>query len=231
MRMELDDDFAGLVGRWAPALLRVAFPLTGDHGRAEDLLQTALGQTSRRWRRLADRDYACSYVRKVLVITHASWHRRRRAPEVLLAQLPDVAAPTPGDDPAGLGSALTALEALPPRMRAVIVLRFYEDLTEADTAAALGCSTGSVKGQSSRGLARLRNLERPRTHPDGTRGATMNTDEVRAALHRDADLAGRPDPDLLTQVIARRRRTRHRRAGIAATCLAAAIVVAVAASV
>ena len=143
VRDELDDDFADFVERWSPALLRVAFLLTGDHGLAEDLLQTALEKTSRRWRRPSTRDHPYSYVRKVLVTTHTSWHRRRRAPEVLLDQLPDLAAPAPGD-PAGFGSALAALEALPPRMRAVIVLRFYEDLTEAETAAALGCLTSGV---------------------------------------------------------------------------------------
>lgn len=158
MRDELDDDFADFVERWSPALLRVAFLLTGDHGLAEDLLQTALEKTSRRWRWPSTREHPYGYVRKVLVTTHTSWHRRRRAPEVLLDRLPDLAAPVPGADPAGFGSALAALEALPPRMRAVIVLRFYEDLTEAETAAALGCSTGSVKSQASRGLVRLRDL-------------------------------------------------------------------------
>lgn len=155
---QFDEDFADFVHRWSPALLRVAFLLTSDHGLAEDLLQTALMKTSRRWRHLADRDHAYGYVRKVLVTTHTSWHRRRRPAEVLIDQLPDTADATSTGGSGGLGNALSALNELPPRMRAVIVLRFYEDLSEADTAAALGCSLGSVKSQSSRGLARLRDL-------------------------------------------------------------------------
>jgi RNA polymerase sigma-70 factor (sigma-E family) len=155
---QFDDDFADFVHRWSPALLRVAFLLTSDHGLAEDLLQTALMKTSRRWRHLPDRDHAYSYVRRVLVTTHTSWYRRRRVREVLVDQWPDVADASSGGSSSGLGDALVALNALPTRMRAVIVLRFYEDLSEADTAAALGCSLGTVKSQSSRGLARLRDL-------------------------------------------------------------------------
>lgn len=158
MAVRFDDDFADFVDRWSPALLRVAFLLTSDHGLAEDLLQTALMKTSRRWRHLADRDHAYSYVRRVLVTTHTSWHRRRRPHEVLIDRLPDLADTGSAPEPSGLGDALHALDELPPRMRAVIVLRFYEDLSEAETAVALGCSVGSVKSQSSRGLTRLRDL-------------------------------------------------------------------------
>ena len=157
MRDEIDDEFADFVAQWSPALLRVAFLLTGDHGLAEDLLQTALMKTSRHWHRLTNRDHAYSYVRRVLVTTHTSWHRRHRPPETLIDRLPDVVT-EPAHEPAALGRALAALEQLPPRMRAVIVLRFYEDLTEADTAHALGCSIGSVKSQASRGLTRIRHL-------------------------------------------------------------------------
>ncbi len=151
--MDSEDGFAAFVGQWSPALLRVAFLLTGDRGLAEDLLQTALLKTSRRWSRIADHQAAYPYVRRVLVTTSASWRRRRRIGEVLTDQVPDH--PKVGEELAP-GRAVAALEALPPRMRAVIVLRYYEDLSEADTAAALGCSTGSVKSQASRGLARLR---------------------------------------------------------------------------
>jgi RNA polymerase sigma-70 factor (sigma-E family) len=156
VRTEFDDEFAEFVTRWSPALLRVAFLLTSDRGEAEDLLQTALLKTSRHWGRLADREAAYAYVRRVLVTTHTSWRRRRRVHEVFVDRLPDA----PVDQPAGVeaGRALQALEELPPRMRAVVVLRCYEGLTEAETAAALGCSLGSVKSQASRGLARLRAL-------------------------------------------------------------------------
>ena len=152
--MDSEAGFADFVDRWSPALMRVAFLLTGDRWLAEDLLQTALLKTSRRWSSIADHQAAYPYVRRVLVTTYAGWRRRRRVSEVLTAQLPEHR-PADGDG-AAPGRAVAALEALPPRMRAVIVLRYYEDLSEADTAAALGCSTGSVKSQASRGLVRLR---------------------------------------------------------------------------
>ena len=130
--------------------------LTSDRGETEDLLQTALLKTSRHWSRLHDREAAYAYVRRVLVTTHTSWRRRRRVHEVLIDSMPERAAA----EPTGIevGRALQALEQLPPRMRAVVVLRCYEGLTEAETAEALGCSVGSVKSQASRGLGRLRAL-------------------------------------------------------------------------
>ena len=152
--MDSEAGFADFVEQWSPALMRVAFLLTGDRWLAEDLLQTALLKTSRRWSSIADHQAAYPYVRRVLVTTYAGWRRRRRVSEVLTDALPERLA-TDGDE-AAPGRAVAALDALPPRMRAVIVLRYYEDLSEADTAAALGCSTGSVKSQASRGLARLR---------------------------------------------------------------------------
>lgn len=175
MSQGFDDEFAEFVTRWSPALLRVAFLLTSDRGEAEDLLQTALLKTSRHWSRISDREAAYGYVRRVLVTTHTSWRRRRRVHEVLVDRFPD----SPGTQPAGIeaGRALQALEQLPPRMRAVVVLRCYEGLTEAETAEALDCSVGSVKSQASRGLARLRDLltqpttDRPTTDlaPEGAR--------------------------------------------------------------
>ncbi|MGY1619391.1 SigE family RNA polymerase sigma factor [Geodermatophilus sp. SYSU D00691] len=168
MGREFDDEFAEFVTRWSPALLRVAFLLTSDRGEAEDLLQTALLKTSRHWDRLSDREAAYAYVRRVLVTTHTSWRRRRRVHEVLLDQLPERAAAETGGIEAG--RALQALEQLPPKMRAVVVLRSYEGLTEAETAEALGCSVGSVKSQASRGLTRLRELlTQPDLAPEGAR--------------------------------------------------------------
>lgn len=156
MGQQFDDGFEDFVRQWSPALLRVAFLLTSDQGQAEDLLQTALVKTARHWGRLKDREAAYPYVRTVLVNTHTSWRRRRRVHEVLLDQFPDHAAPEPAV--ADAATVLQALDELSPRMRAVVVLRFYEGLPESETAAALGCSVGSVKSQASRGLARLRLL-------------------------------------------------------------------------
>lgn len=158
MLKEPDEDFADFVVQWSPALLRVAFLLTGDRWLAEDLLQTALLKTSRQWPRIKDHEAAYPYVRRILVTTQASWRRRHRVAEVLIDQVPDDQPASHGHSTFMAGRAVAALETLPPRMRAVVVLRFYEDLSEAETASALGCSVGSVKSQASRGLARLREV-------------------------------------------------------------------------
>ena len=152
MGTEFDDEFAEFVTRWSPALLRVAFLLTSDRGEAEDLLQTALLKTSRHWERLSDREAAYAYVRRVIVTTHTSWLRRRRVHEVLLDQLPERSLEAPAES----GRALRALEDLPPRMRAVVVLRWYEGLTEAETAQVLGCAVGTVKAHAHHALRALR---------------------------------------------------------------------------
>ncbi|MFF0314890.1 SigE family RNA polymerase sigma factor [Micromonospora sp. NPDC005252] len=155
-RDEDDEQFRLFVQRqWGP-LLRTAYLLTGDRGTAEDLAQSALEKTHRRWGRVLRRDAPEVYVRRVMVNTAISWRRRRRPLEVPL--LTSDSAPTP-DAYAQVEERqllLTALRRLPPRTQAVLVLRYFEDLSEADTAKVLGCSIGSVKSQASRGLARMR---------------------------------------------------------------------------
>ncbi len=144
-----------VVSRWH-SLARTAYLLTGDHGRAEDLVQTALEKTHRHWRRIQRHDLPEVYVRRVMVNRVISWSRRRRFLELplLAATQPPTVDPYADSD---LRDALwRALAALPPRMRAVLVLRFYEDLSEAEIAKALDCSIGSVKSQASRGLSRVR---------------------------------------------------------------------------
>ncbi len=155
MTAHSDDSFREFVTTWSPGLLRTAFLLTGDRGHAEDLLQTALLKTSRHWRRLDNPDTAYNYVRTVLVHTHVSWRRRRRVPESLVDDV-DEQLPAAHEHFAPAERTGAALAALPPGMRAVIVLRFYEDLSEAQTAATLGCSVGNVKSQTSRGLDHMR---------------------------------------------------------------------------
>ena len=133
-------------------LLRFAHVLTGDPHRAADLVQDALERTLLSWHRVERKDDPEAYVRRAIVNRHISvWRRTRR--ERLVAETPEGAY----DDQRGRDDELwAALAALPPRQRAVIVLRFYEDLTEADTAAALGCSVGTVKSQAHKALSRLR---------------------------------------------------------------------------
>ncbi|WP_067503819.1 SigE family RNA polymerase sigma factor [Actinoplanes sp. TFC3] len=154
--MRSDDDFRAFVEAHRDALVRTAYLIMGDRGHAEDLVQSALEKTHRRWNRVGTMAAPVAYVRKTMVNTATSWRRRRRVPEVpLLAS--HAGQPV---DPYGASDerhrVVAALRKLPPKMRAVLVLRYFEDLSEAETAEALGCSLGTVKSQSSRGLARLR---------------------------------------------------------------------------
>ena len=159
--MDAAEDFRLFVSRRQQALLGTAWLLTGDWATAEDLVQAALVRAWPHWRRIGGtrgtngREGADAYVRRIMVNQALDWRRRRWRGEVPTADLPDLPVP------AGLGREvhhvlLTAVRALPPRQRAVIALRFYEDLTEVDTAAALDCSVGTVKSQTSKALATLR---------------------------------------------------------------------------
>jgi RNA polymerase sigma-70 factor (sigma-E family) len=150
------------------ALLRSARMLTGDEQLAEDLVQTTLERVWPHWQRVSrDRD-PDAYVRKVMVNTYASWWRRKWRGEQPTLELPEI---TTADDDyarADLADALRRLlPALPPRQRAVLVLRYYDDLTETATADALGCSVGTVKSQASKALARLRLSDDPRVTEAG----------------------------------------------------------------
>ena len=152
-----EDDFRDFVtARWS-ALLRTAYLLTGDRDRAEDLVQSALVRAHRHWSRIRRDGAGEAYVRKTMTNLNTDWWRRLGSREHRVEAVPDRRRAV--DDYAALevrDELWTALQQLPPRMRAALVLRYFEDLSEADTAAALGCSVGSVKSQCSRGLARLR---------------------------------------------------------------------------
>ena len=138
-----------------PALLRTACLLTGETHTAEDLVQTTLAKMYLAWDRIADREHVDAYARKALVNEFRSlWRRPWRRRELTSDQLPEVASHDSHDR---RSDALWEFVAtLPPKQRAVIVLRYYEELTEAETAAALGISVGTVKSQASRALASLR---------------------------------------------------------------------------
>ena len=152
-----EDDFHAFVSeRWS-ALLRTAYLLTGDRDRAEDLVQSALVRAYRHWAKIQRAGTSESYVRRIMVNLNTDWWRRLGSHEHRVESAPD-SRPV-FDTYAGVevrDELWSALRELPKRMRAVLVLRYFEDLSEADTAAALGCSVGSVKSQCSRGLARLR---------------------------------------------------------------------------
>lgn len=152
-----EDDFAEFVLAASPALLRTAWMLTGDAGAAEDLLQTALAKAWPRWGRLAAEGNPVAYVRKIMANTQVSWWRRRWTGEIPSHHLPEMATCTDAFAAVDDRDVLRlALRCLPRRQRAVVVLRYYEDLSEEETALALGCSVGTVKSQASKGLARLR---------------------------------------------------------------------------
>jgi RNA polymerase sigma-70 factor (sigma-E family) len=142
--------------QWARArqrhLLRVALLMTGDRGRAEDLVQEALTQVAMRWSRLRSGS-PDAYARTVIYHQNVSWWRRRRR-EVLGAVVVDVPVVTSPVEPRLL--VRRALAALTPRQRAVVVLRYFEDLSERETAEVLGVSVGTVKSQTHLALRRLR---------------------------------------------------------------------------
>lgn len=137
--------------------LRVAFLLTGNRADAEDLLQTALAKTYLSWNRIQDKGALDGYVRRVLVNTQTSWWRKRRVEEYATDQLPDqpFLDPAPGEFELR-ATVWKALSELPRRQRAVVVLRYYEDLSEQETATVMGVSIGTVKSTASRALAKMR---------------------------------------------------------------------------
>lgn len=161
--MGTSPDFDEFVAARSGRLLRTAYLLTRDHGLAEDLLQTALTKAWFAWSRI-DSD-AEAYVRKVIVNTYSSWWRRKWHGEYPTEELPEK---THGDHADGSSESQDlwqALGRLPRRQRAVVVLRYFEDLTERETAVLMGIATGTVKSQTRDALARLR-----RVLPDLTTG-------------------------------------------------------------
>jgi RNA polymerase sigma-70 factor (ECF subfamily) len=151
-----EDAFDRLLRDRSGALLRTAYLLTGDRQIAEDLLQTALTKTYLRWGRLRDEQAGEAYVRRVMATTYSAWWRRRWNAEHPTDTPPERTAPdaiAAADDRDVLRRALAGLSK---RQRAMVVMRFYGDLSETETADALGVSVGTVKSTVARALARLR---------------------------------------------------------------------------
>jgi RNA polymerase sigma-70 factor (sigma-E family) len=174
--MDGDDGFRDFVATYGAALSRTAFLLTGDHQLAEDLVQSTLARTATHWRRVAAGNPQ-AYVRRAMINQRTSWWRRHRYGRetpvptdalhtLVTSRSATATAGTTGT--AGTADAadavvqrltvVAALAQLPPRQRAVIVLRYFDDLGEAATARALNCSVGTVKSQAHAALARLRAL-------------------------------------------------------------------------
>ena len=190
--MDRYDGFREFVAARGAALSRSAYLLTGDHQLAEDLLQTALARTAAHWRRVRAGDPE-AYVRRAMINERTSWWRRRRSATEVPADT-DVLDARPATRVADASETVlrrmtvtAALARLPARQRAVIVLRFFDDLSEAATADVLGCSVGTVKSQTHDALARLRALapELLSDAPDPRPGPRREpVSEARADLER-----------------------------------------------
>jgi RNA polymerase sigma-70 factor (sigma-E family) len=152
------EGFREFVQGRGPALGRVAYLLTGDRTAAEELLQAALVKTASRWRRVVAGGNPEAYVRRVMVNERIDWWRRRGRHEVAMPEPPDRGQADPSETAARRLDLNAALAQLAPRQRAVVVLRFYLDLSEVEAAQTLGCAVGTVKSQTSQALARLRQL-------------------------------------------------------------------------
>ena len=152
----VEEEFREFVVARSAALLRTAYLLAGDWASAEDLLQTALTKTYLAWKRLGGIGAVEPYARRVLVNTATSWWRRRWHGERPTEVLPERAVPDDLDARLERDVLWRHIRALPARQRAVLVLRYYEDLSEAQTAELLGVSVGTVKSQCARALATLR---------------------------------------------------------------------------
>lgn len=155
-------EFDEFVRARTPALLRTAYLLTGDQHLAEDLVQSALARTHRSWKRLYHSGNAEAYTRKTMYHLQVSWWRRGRVAESLSGQPPEPrrrgAEPDHGDRISLRLTLRAALLKLTAKQRAVLVLRFFEDRTEAEAAEMLGVSVGTVKSQTAKALARLRTV-------------------------------------------------------------------------
>jgi RNA polymerase sigma-70 factor (sigma-E family) len=148
--------FADLVEARSTSLLRLAYVVVGDHQLAQDLLQEALVKAYVAWPRLRDVSKAEGYVRRTIVTTAISWRRRRSFHEPPIDAVPDETEADQTDRLATQDVLWRQIRGLPSRQRAALVLRYYEDLSETETAELLGCSVGTVKSQVSAALSKLR---------------------------------------------------------------------------
>ncbi len=168
MNAQLDREFREFMhARW-PVMVRLAYALTGDQGHAEDVAQTAFARAYASWPKVRRTGSPEAYVRRIVINENLNRFRKHRVAERLTDAMPDSLAGSLAGALPGSGAAdvtrqyddravlIAALQRLGPRQRAVIVLRYWLDLTEAEIAAALDCSTGTVKSQAARALATLR---------------------------------------------------------------------------
>jgi RNA polymerase sigma-70 factor (sigma-E family) len=163
----------------SPRLRRTAFLLCGDWHTAEDLAQATLVKMFSSWRRINRRDAADAYATRTLVNTYLADKRRKRVGEILTDNLPE--RPVQAQTPEVRVLVLNALATLPPKARAVVVLRYWSDLSVEQVATMLDCSTGNVKSQSSRALDKLRILLADAPGDEGPAGQRHGMDETMRA--------------------------------------------------
>lgn len=167
-RSARDAEFEQYMAARQPALLRTAYLLTGDQHSAEDLVQTSLAKLYLSWDKVQRRELVDGYVRRIMVNEHNSlWRRAWKRQEFATDTIPDHTGVEDRPDHGERSALWEFVQTLPRKQRAVVVLRYYEDLSEAEVADILGISVGTVKSQSSRALAALR--ERVHTQPMLTR--------------------------------------------------------------
>jgi RNA polymerase sigma-70 factor (sigma-E family) len=161
-----DADFGDYLAARQPALLRTAYLLTGDRDQAEDLLQTSLAKLYLSWDRVQDRGAVDGYLRRIMVNERNSlWRRAWRRREISTDRLPEPALRDDRYDDGTHDELWQVVRSLPERARAVVVLRYYEQMTEPEVADALGISVGTVKSQCSRAMATLRQRVPSHLHP------------------------------------------------------------------
>ncbi|MGW4956320.1 SigE family RNA polymerase sigma factor [Nonomuraea sp. NPDC004186] len=160
----MDAEFVSFVRHRGDHHLKTAVLLTGDWHTAEDLVQSCLGKLYRVWHRLDTSSDPDAYLRRILVNTYRSWWRARWRREIPRAELPELPGPGDvGDTRAVAEDVRQALARLPARQRTALVLRFFADLPEAEVAELMGCSPGTVKTHTHRGLQAMRRLISPDT--------------------------------------------------------------------
>jgi RNA polymerase sigma-70 factor (sigma-E family) len=174
------DDFIEFAAVASPRLRRTAFLLCGDWHTAEDLTQTTLAKMFVRWHRVSQLNAVHAYATRSLVNTYLASRRRKRAAELLLSRLPDRAVEPYAPELRLV--VLDALATLPPKARAVVVLRYWEDLSVEQVADLLGCSPGNVKSQSARSLDKLRAVLGDTAAEHGPPGPPRQR-ETRSARH------------------------------------------------
>lgn len=171
MRDQRDEEFTSFVVERGAALLRTACLMTGDRQHGEDLVQTTLAKAYGSWAKVRRADEPIAYVRRIMVNTHLSRLRRFMSTEQVIETVPDRGTDDTQARCADSDEMRRALLELSPRVRTAVVLRYFEDLSQAETARVMGCSTSTVNNHVAKGLAALRAMLSPDATPTSRRTA------------------------------------------------------------